>query len=152
MSETDWAYMHSIVECSPAPSRRRSRYLPHSSCRPRSAHSSQAGTSSPLGSAFPLFLFSRGERHESICLVPRRSGQRITLAPGLRVGCQAVARELLLRDLRAQMRRGPLMTSPQVLRDWLRLYCAGLEHEVFLALYLDAQHRLIEVEELFRGT
>ncbi|MCH2221655.1 MAG: DNA repair protein RadC, partial [Dechloromonas sp.] len=51
-----------------------------------------------------------------------------------------------------QMRCGPLMTSPQVLRDWLRLYCAGLEHEVFLALYLDAQHRLIEVEELFRGT
>ena len=63
-----------------------------------------------------------------------------------------VARELLLRDLREQMRSGPLMTSPQVLRDWLRLHCAGLEHEVFLALYLDAQHRLIEVEELFRGT
>lgn len=63
-----------------------------------------------------------------------------------------VARELLLRDLREQMRSGPLMTSPQVLRDWLRLYCAGLEHEVFLALYLDAQHRLIEAEELFRGT
>ena len=63
-----------------------------------------------------------------------------------------IARELLLRDLREQMRSGPLMTSPQVLRDWLRLYCAGLEHEVFLTLYLDAQHRLIEVEELFRGT
>jgi DNA repair protein RadC len=37
-----------------------------------------------------------------------------------------IARELLLRDLREQMRSGPLMTSPQVLRDWLRLYCAGL--------------------------
>ena len=63
-----------------------------------------------------------------------------------------IARELLLRDLREQMRSGPLMTSPQILRDWLRLHCAGLEHEVFLALYLDTQHRLIEVEELFRGT
>ena len=63
-----------------------------------------------------------------------------------------VARELLLRELREQMRSGPLMTSPQILRDWLRLYCARLEHEVFLALYLDAQHRLIEAEELFRGT
>ena len=63
-----------------------------------------------------------------------------------------VARELLLRDLREQMRRGPVMTSPQVLRDWLRLYCAGMEHEVFLVIYLDAQHRLIEAEELFRGT
>ena len=63
-----------------------------------------------------------------------------------------IARELLLRDLCEQMRSGPLMTSPQILRDWLRLHCAGLEHEVFLALYLDTQHRLIEVEELFRGT
>lgn len=63
-----------------------------------------------------------------------------------------VARELLLRDLRKQMRRGPAMASPQVLRDWLRLYCAGMEHEVFLVIYLDTQHRLIEAEELFRGT
>jgi len=59
---------------------------------------------------------------------------------------------VLLRDLREQMRNGPLMTSPQILRDWLRLYCANLEHEVFLVLYLDTQHRLIEAEELFRGT
>jgi len=64
----------------------------------------------------------------------------------------SVARELLLRDLREQMHKGPLMTSPQILRDWLRLYCAGLEHEVFLVLYLDANHRLIETQELFRGT
>ena len=64
----------------------------------------------------------------------------------------SVARELLLRDLREQMHRGPVMTSPQILRDCLRLYCAGLEHEVFLVLYLDANHRLIEPQELFRGT
>ncbi len=63
-----------------------------------------------------------------------------------------VARELLLRDLREKMCHGPVMNSPQVLRDWLRLYCAGLQHEVFLVLYLDTRHRLIEAEELFRGT
>lgn len=63
-----------------------------------------------------------------------------------------VARELLLRDLSEQMRHGPVMNSPQVLRDWLRLHCSGLQREVFLVLYLDARHRLIEVEELFRGT
>jgi DNA repair protein RadC len=63
-----------------------------------------------------------------------------------------VARELLLRDLHEQMRSTPIMSSPQALRDWLRLHCAGLEHEVFLVLYLDAHHRLIEAEELFRGT
>ena len=63
-----------------------------------------------------------------------------------------VARELLLRDLREQMCDSPVMSSPQVLRDWLRLYCAGLQHEVFLVIYLDAHHRQIEAEELFRGT
>lgn len=63
-----------------------------------------------------------------------------------------IARELLLRDLHEQMRSTPIMSSPQALRDWLRLHCARLEHEVFLVLYLDAHHRLIEAEELFRGT
>ena len=64
----------------------------------------------------------------------------------------AAARELLLRDLQAQMRTGPVMTSPQALRDWLCLHCANLEHEVFLVLYLTAQHQLIEAVELFRGS
>lgn len=62
------------------------------------------------------------------------------------------ARELLLRDLHAQMCTGSVMNSPQALRDWLRLHCANLEHEVFLVLYLTAQHQLIEAVELFRGT
>jgi DNA repair protein RadC len=63
-----------------------------------------------------------------------------------------VARELLLRDLATTMQRGPVFDSPQVLREWLRLYCARIEHEVFLVLYLDAHHALIEAEEMFRGT
>jgi len=62
------------------------------------------------------------------------------------------ARELILRDLRSRMRTGPLMESPQILRDWLRLHCAALEHEVFIAIYLDARHALIDTEQLFRGT
>lgn len=64
----------------------------------------------------------------------------------------SVARELLLRDLHAQMCTGPVMNSPHTLRDWLRLHCGNLEHEVFLVLYLTAQHQLIEAVELFRGT
>lgn len=63
-----------------------------------------------------------------------------------------VARELLLRDLLTQMCTGSVMHSPQALRDWLRLHCANLEHEVFLVLYLTAQHQLIEAVEMFRGT
>ena len=36
--------------------------------------------------------------------------------------------------------------------DLLRLRIGDKEHEVFCVLYLNSQHQLIEVEELFRGT
>lgn len=62
------------------------------------------------------------------------------------------ARELLLRDLQEQMRRGPILSSSQAIRDWLRLYCADLEYEVFLVLYLSSSNALIEAVQLFRGT
>lgn len=64
----------------------------------------------------------------------------------------SVSRELLLRRLQRDMSANPIFDSPTALRDWLRLYCAGLQHEVFLVMFLDAQHRLIDVEPLFRGT
>ena len=64
----------------------------------------------------------------------------------------AVARELLLRDLIAQMKSSPVLSSPAAVRAWLKLRCANLEHEVFIILHLDTQNRLIEAEEIFRGT
>ena len=64
----------------------------------------------------------------------------------------AVARELLLRDLAERMKTEPVLTSPGAVRDWIRLYCAHLEHEVFILLHLDSRNCLIEAEELFRGT
>ncbi len=48
--------------------------------------------------------------------------------------------------------RGALFTSPELVKDYLRTKLAGFEHEVFAALFLDSQHRLIEYVELFRGT
>lgn len=44
------------------------------------------------------------------------------------------------------------LSSPSAVRDLLRLRMAELEHETFVALWLNAQNRLIEFEELFRGT
>ncbi|PLP97932.1 RadC family protein [Cupriavidus pauculus] len=43
------------------------------------------------------------------------------------------------------------VTATQV-KDYLRTKLAGLEHEVFAVIFLDAQHRLIEYVEMFRGT
>lgn len=63
-----------------------------------------------------------------------------------------VAKELMLRRLRRDMRADSVISSPGALRDWLRLYCADLQHEVFLVLFLDAHLRVLDAEAMFRGT
>lgn len=60
--------------------------------------------------------------------------------------------ELTRRGLREELRARPALSSPGAVRDWLRLALAPLHHELFIALWLDAQNRLIADEELFRGT
>src|SRR4051812_2875430 len=58
-----------------------------------------------------------------------------------------------LKVLEMRMRAQPtVLTSPGAVRDYLRLLFAGREHEVFVCVWLDAQHRAIKVEEAFRGT
>lgn len=64
----------------------------------------------------------------------------------------AVARELVKRWLAEEIRRDCLLSTPAAVRDWLRLQLADLPHEVFGVLWLDNQNRLIEYDELFRGT
>ena len=44
------------------------------------------------------------------------------------------------------------LSSPGAVRDYLRLQLGHEEHEVFFAIWLDAQHRAIRLERLFRGT
>jgi DNA repair protein RadC len=60
--------------------------------------------------------------------------------------------EMARRALGEEMRQGIPFSSPAAVRDYLRLHLAGLQHEVFFALWLDAQNRLIAAEEIFRGT
>ena len=56
------------------------------------------------------------------------------------------------RVIGRRVRRGTAMTAPRVVGDFLRTKLADLEHELFVALLLDSQNRLIEYVELFRGT
>ena len=60
--------------------------------------------------------------------------------------------ELSTRVLREQARSGTALESPGAVRDYLRLALAGLGHEVFAVLFLDARHRVIACDEMFRGT
>lgn len=60
--------------------------------------------------------------------------------------------ELARRALASSMSERPLLNTPDVVKDYLRLSLSHERVEVFVALWLDAQHRLIEMQVLFRGT
>lgn len=62
------------------------------------------------------------------------------------------ARELVQRLLAEELAARSALCSPAAVRNYLRLMLSTREHEVFVSLFLDAQNRLIEAEELFRGT
>lgn len=71
-------------------------------------------------------------------------------------GCRAAeAGEVLLaaQRLLAQVVRGTdVLSSPDVVREFLRVRLSVLDHEVFALLHVDAQHRVLDYVELFRGT
>ena len=60
--------------------------------------------------------------------------------------------ELTRRALQEEVAAKDALTSPDAVRDYLRLSLSALPHEAFMALFLDSQHRLVAADELFRGT
>lgn len=82
---------------------------------------------------------------------PTELGEIDGLGPAKAAQLQAVI-ELARRSLREDVTRDTVLSSPAKVRDFLRLTLAALPHEVFMALFLDAQNRLIACDELFRGT
>jgi DNA repair protein RadC len=51
-----------------------------------------------------------------------------------------------------QLKAREVFSSPDAVKNYLQLHLARRPHEVFAALFLDAQNKLIVMEELFRGT
>ncbi|RZL43522.1 MAG: JAB domain-containing protein [Variovorax sp.] len=64
----------------------------------------------------------------------------------------AAVLEIARRALGEQLRARAVFDSPESVGQYLQLHLGGRPHEVFAVLFLDAQHRLIALEELFRGT
>ena len=60
--------------------------------------------------------------------------------------------EFVRRSLLEEAAHRDVLTSPEAVRDYLRLTLAALPYEAFLALFLDSQNRLLAARELFRGT
>ena len=60
--------------------------------------------------------------------------------------------EMARQTLAEDMQNSDALSTPTAVRDYLRLMLRSKEYEVFCCVYLDAQNRVIAVEELFRGT
>lgn len=73
------------------------------------------------------------------------------LGPAKRAELGAVL-EIARRTLAQELKESPVFDAPQKVKDYVALRLGALPYEVFAALFLDAQHRLIEMRELFRGT
>jgi len=73
------------------------------------------------------------------------------LGPAKRAELLAVM-EMARRALKQEMQAAPVFDSPQRVKDYLALQLGGRGHEVFAVLFLDAQHRLLCLEEMFHGT
>jgi len=62
------------------------------------------------------------------------------------------ALEMARRHLGEALSRGTGLTSPADTRDYLLARLRDRPHEVFCCLFLDNRHRVLAVEEMFRGT
>lgn len=73
------------------------------------------------------------------------------LGPAKRAELVAVL-ELARRAMAQRMSERTVLDTPDTVKQFLQLQIANRTQEVFAALFLDAQHRLIALEELFQGT
>lgn len=62
------------------------------------------------------------------------------------------ALELSRRYLQTRLAEADVLSSPEATRDYLKLRLYSLPYESFVCLFLDNRHRVIRIEELFRGT
>jgi DNA repair protein RadC len=67
------------------------------------------------------------------------------------VQLQAVV-EMSRRYLEEKLKHGEALTDVNAVRNYLTHRLRGYPYEVFACLFLDNKHRVIEYEELFRGT
>jgi DNA repair protein RadC len=98
------------------------------------------------GSLFALLLDTPQEHRDLSC---GEGSTAYAADPLLKL---RAARELAARAIAEDLGGRDCLSSPSAVRDLLKLRLAGLPHEVFVCLQLDAQHRVIAYEELFRGT
>ena len=73
------------------------------------------------------------------------------LGPAKRAEIAAVI-EIARRALAQELTQRTVFDAPAKVKDYLQLQLGGRGFEVFAVMFLDAQNRLLRLEEMFRGT
>jgi DNA repair protein RadC len=60
--------------------------------------------------------------------------------------------ELARRAMGQTLKERSVFDSPDAVKQYLQLHIGSRPYEVFAVLFLDVQHRLVALEEMFRGT
>ena len=60
--------------------------------------------------------------------------------------------ELARRAVAQRLQERTVLADPAAVKQYLQLQLARRTHEVFAVCFLDAQNKLVAMEELFRGT
>lgn len=111
-------------------------------------------TGSPGKSAVDLareLLTDFGSLKNLLAADQQRFCQGKGLGEATYVQLQAVL-EMAKRHFEEILQRGDGLVSPEITRRYLSAKLRGYGHEVFACLFLDNQHRVIQLDELFRGT
>ena len=90
-------------------------------------------------------------------LRPLLEASQAEFCKGLGLGAAKYAQlqavlEMGRRHLSASMKEGDLLTSPDLVRNYLSAQLRHQPQEIFAILFLDNQHRLIAYDEIFYGT
>jgi len=93
-----------------------------------------------FGGASPLLAAGVGDIRRQPGLGPARAAEFKAMV------------EFVRHSLMEQAAARDVLTSPEAVRDYLRLTLLPLPYEAFVALFLDSQNRLLAARELFRGT
>ncbi|OYU43688.1 MAG: hypothetical protein CFE44_17035 [Burkholderiales bacterium PBB4] len=73
------------------------------------------------------------------------------LGPAKRAEIVAVL-ELARRAMAQQLKERTVFADPDTIKHYLQLHLAARSYEVFAVIFLDAQNRLLAMEEMFRDT
>jgi DNA repair protein RadC len=95
------------------------------------------------------------EEHKGLTSLLAADHKRFCTSKGLGAAKFAqlqAALEMSRRFLEDSLRRGDALASPEDTRRYLQSRLRTHIQEVFACLFLDNRHRVIEYEELFRGT